>query len=169
MRLAHGIFAALVAAAAEPACAQFEQNFELYPVGTAVLSFQEKLKIGGCGSSTGRSTLVLTVNSDGTWLVETPGGDLTGTMTLVPGKWTVWTLRLDDPSAAAYEAYLASAASELCGEPVALLGAPSGRFQLKFKRLLDGVTLRLKTSAPSSTAYAAGRGSHSITAQGAFD
>ena len=143
---------------------------QVFPVGSGALDFKEKFKIsGGCDSFTDIDVLFLTVNANGTWVVDAPTGTYFGNLVAADSKGLKWDMVFDAASLALYTAYLQSVASNLCGTAVTITGGEIKKFQVKFKKDLSKVKAQIKASATGATALGTGKGKHSIKAKGLYN
>ena len=139
------------------------------PVGSGVIRFEERFKIGGgCDSYSAPGFAVFSVFPDGSFSVQTEAGAFRGTLRPANRKGLVWHLSFDDSSRSFYRLYLQAGASVLCGTPVTVGSPAIESFVLKLAKDRAQASFSLRASASGASAYGTGRGKHQIKGKGPF-
>jgi hypothetical protein len=142
---------------------------ESLPVGSAVIAFEERLRIGeACESYHEVGMLVLSVFPDGSFLARIDAGKFTGTVLPADPKGRVWNLRLDARSLSFYRLYLEAGARVLCGTDVPITGGGVESFVLRLAKGGSRAVLKLRTSASGPVAFGTERGRHRLDGKGQF-
>ncbi len=136
-----------------------------HPVGSSVMTFEERFAIRGCEPYRGRGLLAITVRPDGAFELATEAGVFQGFVRPAEGRSRSWRLRFDDASLSLYALYLRAGANALCDTDASLSG---GEIQTALLRLgRNGrVSLTLRASAEGSSASGAWRGRHRLVGTG---
>jgi hypothetical protein len=98
-------FALLLAAGVGPA--------DAVPVGSTLITFEERLTIRGCEPYRGRGVLGIVMHENGAFEMETEAGLFTGSMKRLERGARAWRLVFDDTSLSLYSHYLRAGANAL--------------------------------------------------------
>ena len=139
------------------------------PVGTAVLAFEERLRIGkDCEPYHGVGMLVLSVFPDRSFLARLDAGAFSGTLSPADPKGRTWHLHFDERSLTFYRLYLEAGGRALCRTDVAITGGGVESFVLRFTKGGSQAVLKLRTSATGPSGFGGARGRHRLDGRGQF-
>ncbi len=140
-----------------------------YPAGSGRFEIREFFKVtGGCGRVKRFEEAELIVHPDGAWELDLPTGTLSGAMEAADKRGLRWDLEMDPLSAEQYAAALEGLASDSCGEPIGLHDVDLRKFQVKFKRDLSAVFLRLKATGEAGPNASPSKAKHRIRGKGVY-
>jgi hypothetical protein len=138
---------------------------DAFPVGSTLITFEERLAIRGCEPYRGRGVLGIVMHANGAFEMETEAGRFSGSMKRLERGARAWRLVFDETSLTLYSHYLRSGANALCGDEVALSGGEIQTALLRFQR--DGrASLTLRATAQGRSAVGARRIRHRMTGAG---
>jgi hypothetical protein len=139
------------------------------PVGTAVLAFEERLRIGKeCEPYHGAGMLLLSVFPDRSFLARLDAGAFTGNVRPTDAKGRTWRLEFDERSLAFYRLYLEAGGRALCRTDVAITDGGIESFVLRLAKDGSQAVLKLRTFATGPRGFGGARGRHRLDARGQF-
>ena len=159
MKLIPILFLLLLSLAAATAHAQPQ------PVGSWVVTFEERFTIEGCAPYRGRGMLGFVMYANGAFEMESEAGTFAGSMRPLDRDPRAFRLLFDDASLSLYALYLQAGANALCDTEVHISG---GEIRTALLRITRGgtVSLKLSTTAETSSAIGLVPGRHRLSGTG---